>query len=282
MGYIREIYQAGKTIIIKERVKRKVEGNKKRAPKIQPTSEKVWQYNLKMSIFKLTLILNHNFAPGDHHLQCTYKNSPKDREAAKKDRKAFLRKVSEKCKRQGIKFKWVAVTEKKGGKYHHHIVCSNIPVKIIKECWGERGIMFHNPLWDYPNYANLAEYLLKEAAALHMEEGVISKKRFTTSRNIVVPEPEIVEITRKNIEDEPKPFKYYQIDEDSVQTYENELTGTTCREYIMVSLKDDVKKRHRSKTVMSTGEYINFTKALREAYHEQQETFFEKIKEWSV
>ena len=63
MGYIREVYEAGQTLIIRERMKRRVEYQRKRAPKTQPTSEKVWHYNLKQAIFKLTLILNENFKP---------------------------------------------------------------------------------------------------------------------------------------------------------------------------------------------------------------------------
>lgn len=279
MGYIREVYEAGQTLIIRERMKRRVEHQRKRAPKTQPTSEKVWHYNLKQAIFKLTLILNENFKPGDHHLQLTYQNEPSSREQAKKDRARFLRKVKAECKKQGIEFKWVAITERTGGRYHHHIVCSNIPISIIKKCWPkeEKGIVFHNPLWDYPNYAKLAEYLLKEAAALFAEEGVISKKRYTTSKNITVPMGKETEITRKSIEDEPTVFKDFEIDNDSIQVYENELTDTICREYILVAQSDKPRKRWWSKGTMTTGEYVNYSKALRKAYTETQESFWEQL-----
>lgn len=278
VSYIRETYIAGKTIIIREKKKKEVIKGQKRAPRTNMTTEKVWNNNLKQAIFRLTLILNNNFKPGDHHLQLTYKIEPKTREEARKDRKKFFRKLTDECRKENIEFKWVAVTERTGGRFHHHAVCSNVPISIIKKCWqGEdKGIVFHNPLWDNPNYEKLANYLLKEAASLHMEEGIISKKRYTTSRNIVIPEGKEETITRKNIEDEPKTLKGYQIDEDSIQTYENEITDTICREYIMVSLNDEprLKRWRTGKTI--TGEYINYTRALREAYKEHQE-FFEIV-----
>lgn len=279
MGYIRETYIAGKTIVVRERMKRITDKGKRRAPKTQPTSEKVWLYNLKQAIFKLTLVLNNNFKPQDHHLQLTYKLEPKSRQEAKEDRRRFLRKLSAECKKNGLEFKWVAVTERTGGRFHHHIVCSNIPVALIKKCWpkDEKGIVFHNPLWDNPNYAKLAEYLLKEAATLHAEEGVISKKRYTTSRNIVIPQGREEEITRKNIEDEPKALKGYQIDEDSMQFFENELTDTVCREYIMISLEEIPRLKRWNKGTITTGESINWAKQLRESYREVQENFWTEI-----
>ena len=276
MGYIREIYKAGATLVIREKMKRRVEKNQKRAPKTNHTTEKVWLYNLKQAAFKLTLILNENFVPGDHHLQLTYKIEPASREEAKKDRSKFLRKVTNECKKRNIDFKWVAITEKTGGRFHHHIVCSNIPVDIIKKCWSkeEKGTAFHNPLWDFPNYADLAEYLIKEAAQLHTEEGSISKKRYTTSKNIIVPEGRQVEITRKSIEDEPTVFKNFDLDTDSVQVYENELTDTICREYILIARPE---AKYRSKGTKITGEYVNYSKALRKAYREEQLSFWEEI-----
>lgn len=279
MGYIRQIYIAGQTIIVREKMKRNVEQGKKRSPKKQITSDKVWWYNLKQATFKLTLALNNNFGPGDHHLQLTYKQEPESRETAAKDRKEFLRRVTADCRKEGIEFKWVGVTAREGKRLHHHIVCSNIPMRIINKHWpkNEKGIVFHNPLWDNPNYSRLAEYLLKEAAALYMEEGLISKKRYTTSRNIIMPKGKEEDISRKNIEDEPEAFKDYEIDEDSVQVFENELIDSICREYIMISTKETPRLKYWSKGVMVTGEYVNYSKALREAYSEYQESFWEEI-----
>lgn len=280
MGYIREVYVAGKTILVREKIKRNVPKGQKRAPKSQVTSDKVWWYNLKQATFKLTLLLNANFNPGDHHLQLTYNEQPKDRAEAEADRKKFIRKVTADCKKAGIEFKWVAVTEKsKKGNLHHHIICSDIPMNIIKKNWPkeEKGIVFHNPLWDNPNYSKLAEYLLKEAASFHKEEGLISKRRYNHSKNLVMPVGKQEEISRRSMDEEPKAFKDYAIDEDTVQVYENELIDTKCREYIMISLTDTPRLKKWSKGTQTTGEYVNYSKALREAYSELQESFWEEL-----
>ncbi len=268
--YTRITYIAGKTIVRQERMKRNVSRGQKRQPKTKLTAEKVWQNNLRYAIFRLTLILNANFAPGDLLLTLTYASEPSKFEAEKMLRK-FHRDLRRECKKAGVDFKRVTVTERCGTRLHHHIVCSNIPFAIIRKCW-PHGTVFHKPLWDYPNYADLASYLLKQAAALYMEDGDISKKRYTTSRNIILPQGKEEIITRKNIEDDIKPIKGYQIDQDSVQIYENELLDTICREYIMVSLDDTPRLKRWKPGVTVKGEKISYTKALREAYREIQGT----------
>ena len=79
--YIRERYVAGQTIITREKMKRTVDKCMKRAPREKTTSEKVWRNNLRYAIFRLTLILNTNFKPGDHLLTLTYKTEPSKKEA---------------------------------------------------------------------------------------------------------------------------------------------------------------------------------------------------------
>ena len=271
--FIRETYIAGQTIVFREKMKRVVAAGQKREPKARLTTEKVWANNLRYAIFRLTLILNSNFKPGDQLLTLTYADEPTMAEAEKMLRK-FQRAFRGECKKAGIDLKRVSVTERKGARLHHHIVCSDVPISIVKRCW-PHGTVFHKPLWDYPNYADLASYLLKQAAALHMEEGDISKKRYTTSRNIVVPEGKEEVITRRTIEDEIKPLKGYQIDQDSVHVYENELLDTVCREYIMVSTSETPRLKRWKQGTNAKGERINYSKALREAYREVQGTIDE-------
>ena len=65
----------------------------------------------------------------------------------------------------------------------------------------------------------------------------------------------------------------YEIDEDSIQVYENDIVDTICREYIMISTTDNPRIKKWRKGTTITGEYINYSKALREAYSEYQEEF---------
>lgn len=84
-------------------------------------------------------------------------------------------------------------------------------------------------------------------------------------------------ITRKNIEDDIKPLKDYQIDQDSIQVYENELLDTVCREYIMVSTKEIPRLKRWRPGVTVKGQRINYSRALREAYSEVQGTIDELL-----
>lgn len=276
MQIVRKIWVAGKTIIIKESPKRKSAPGQKRAPKVNMTSEKVWAANLKQAIFKLTLALNNNFKAGDHHLQLTYKIEP-SAEEAKKDRERFVRKLKRECKKADLELKWIMVTERKQKRIHHHVVCSNVPMNIITKCW-PHGIVFHNPLWDNPNYEDLAIYLLKEASRGFEEDDKIFARRYTTSRNIVMPECQEQEMSRVDLDEEPKPFKGYYIDGE-VEKYEHEITRLTCRKYIQVSLDEEPRIKKWYKGVTVPEERINWSKLLREAYTETQ-TSFDLSCEW--
>lgn len=270
MKIMRYAYLAGKTIVMREQPKREIKKGQKRAPKKNLTSEEVWRNNLKNAVFRLTLILNHNFVPGDHHLQLTYKIEP-SAEQGKKDRQKFVRKLREECRKVGIEVKWVAVTEHKGKRLHHHIICTGVPMEIIKKCW-PHGIVFHNPLWDNPNYKQLAEYLLKEASREFEEQDRIYQRRYNTSRNIVVPEPHLQELSRVDLEADPKPLKDYYIDGE-VERYEHVITRLTCREYVLVPLTAEPRIKHWPKGQISQEEKINYTKLLKDAYTEHQEEF---------
>lgn len=268
MKIVRSMYEAGQTIIVREQPKRKIEKGRKRAPKKNLTSEEVWKNNLKYAVFRLTLLLNHNFVPGDHHLQLTYKIEP-TAEQGKKDRQKFTRELKAKCKKIGIDVKWIAVTEYKGKRVHHHIICSNVPMSIINECW-KHGRVFHNPLWDNPNYKDLAEYLLKEASKTYEQKGDIRERRYNTSRNVVMPkEPKEKELSRIDMNDEPIPPKGYYIDGE-VEYYEHAITRMPCRQYILVPIEGEKQARIRGRR----GKYerTNYFKLLREAYTEHQET----------
>ena len=270
MKIMRYAYLAGKTIVVREQPKREIKKGQKRATKKNLTSEEVWRNNLKNAIFRLTLILNHNFAPGDHHLQLTYKNEP-SAEQGKKDRQKFVRKLREECRKVGIEVKWVAVTEHKGKRLHHHIICTGVPMEIIKKCW-PHGIVFHNPLWDNPNYKQLAEYLLKEASREFEEQDKIYQRRYNTSRNIVVPKPHRQELSRIDLEVDPKPLKDYYIDGE-VERYEHVITRLTCREYVLVPLTAEPRIKRWPKGQIGQEEKINYTKLLKDAYTEHQEEF---------
>ena len=279
MKFIRELYIAGKTIMVKEKHKRKKSEGQKRSPKTMPTTEQVWEANLRQAIFRLTLILNTNFKPGDWNLELTFAEELAIEEVKMaKDR--FTRKLRDLCQKEGILLKWVIVPHIAGKKYHFHLICNQeVPLAIIKKAWVKGHVFEKSHLWDNPNYYRLAFYLMHEARALKAkkdEEEIPFTKRFSTSRTCVMPDGKREEIARGAIESDPKPFKGYLIDGE-VQQYENLINGAPCREYIQVSYEEEPRIRKWYKGTMTTGERMPFVKMLREAYKEYQESMFDSL-----
>ena len=242
------------------------------------TTEKIWEYNLRMAIFDLTLLLNTNFRPGDWSIKLTFeKEVPIEEVKAARDK--CMRKLRDLCKKENITLKWILVPHVAGKKYHFHLICNQeVPYALIKKAWTSGHAIEKARLWDNPNYYQLAYYLMHEARALRDlktkdEEDIPFTKRYSSSRNLAKPEPLKEELTRCDIEAEPKPRKGYIIDGE-VQRYENLINGLPCREYIQVSIEEVPRYRKSNKATMATGERMPFARLLREAYEEHQENLF--------
>ena len=277
----RIIYIAGKTLMIKEKAKRIRVKGEKRMPKSSITAEKVWEYNLRQAIFNLAVLLNANFRPGDWSLQLTFAESMAIDEV-KAARDKCMRKLRDLCKKEGIAFKWILVPHVAGDRYHFHLICNQeVPYALIKKAW-VYGVAFEKAhLWDNPNYYQLAFYLMHEARELRDlkaggEEEIPFTKRYSCSRNLIKPEPYKEDLTRCDIEAEPKARKGYILDGE-VQRYENLVNGMPCREYIQVSIEEEPRIKRWKKGTMATGERMTFAKLLREAYREFQENMFDSL-----
>ena len=282
MKFERLTFYAGKTILIKEKAKRTIEPGRKRAPKMQFTSDQVWEYNLRQAIFNLALILNANFVPGDWNLMLTFKEGA-TMEEVKAARDRFVRKLRDLCKKEGIEFKWVLVPHITGGKYHFHMISNKeVPLRLIKKAWKAGEVIEKAHMWDNPNYYQLASYLMHEARELRdrkqtSEEEIPFTKRYSHSRNLYKPVGEPTELTRLDMEAEPTARKGYMIDGE-VQHYENFINGAPCREYVQVSITDGkTRMKRRNKGTMATGERMPFYKLLKQAYREQQESMFDSL-----
>ena len=277
----RIIYRAGRTLLIKEKAKRVRVKGEKRMPKMSITAEKVWEYNLRLAIFDLTLLLNANFRPGDWSIKLTFEKELTIEEV-KAARDKCMRKLRDLCKKENITLKWILVPHVAGKKYHFHLICNQeVPYALIKKAWTSGHAIEKARLWDNPNYYQLAFYLMHEARALRdlkakEEEEIPFTKRYSSSRNLIKPQPDKEELTRCDIGADPKPRKGYIIDGE-VQRYENLINGLPCREYIQVSVEEKPRYRKSSKVVMATGERMPFAKLLREAYKEYQENLFDSL-----
>lgn len=244
--FYRDTIIAGKTIIrsLKAVTRTETKGQK-RKPKMNPTSEAVRKVNFRNAVKILTAKLNHNFKPGDYHLTLTYKEAAAPEEA-RKQLTNFLRNMHNYCKRKGIEFKWVAVTEYKHTRIHHHIIMSNVDLDVIDKYW-KNGYEYPVLLDKSGNYYKLAEYLLKETEKTFREEGSPQKRRYSSSRNVIMPEVKRERIAGREIRQNIKPAKGYYIDQDTVRRYEHAILGVECMEYIMVSLDEEPRLKRWSK-----------------------------------
>lgn len=262
--YYRDTIVAGRTIIRSLKATSRVNtGKQKRAPKQHPTSEAVAKVNFRNAVKILTAKLNHNFKPGDYHIVLTYAGEAPDQQEAKKNLKRFIENMRNYCKKNDIEFKWVVVTEYKHKRIHHHMVMSKVELDIINKYW-PHGFEYPVLLDDTGNYNKLAEYLLKETKETFKEESSVQKRRYSTSRNVVMPEVKREKVAGREVEKEIKALKGYYVDQDTVERYEHAILRVQCMEYIMVSLDEQprLKRWPKGKAVNPREKFKDYEKQV--------------------
>ena len=259
MKVIRETCVAGSVIDVTVRVP---SGNhqRTRGQKKNITKESVQKNNDRMAAKKLTRIFNANFDKYCWHDTLTYADEPSPEDAERR-LKNFIARVRRAMKKLGLDFKWVAATEYLNERIHHHFI-TNAPLELIKKCWKE-GHVLPRPLDDGPNYVKLAEYIIKETTKSFRMENCPFGSRYTHSRNLIIPVPQIEEVSEKQLFADPVARKGYYIDQDSVRRFEHPITGLEHLEYVMVSLEEEprIKKYYkgRKKTREENyNKYINY------------------------
>lgn len=208
----------------------------KRKRKEKATSDAVKKNNDMLAVKNLTRLINLNFYPGDYHTTLTYSEeiSP---EEANRELDNWIKRMRREYTKADKEFYYIAVTEFKNHRIHHHVVMSYIDFQVIDRQW-KMGRIRCTSLDKTRNYRKLAEYLIKETQKTFRESENCTKRRWKPSRNLKRPvvKREWVSVSQlfQNIED-IKPLKGYEIDKDSVRKYTNPVTGLEHIEYQMVS-----------------------------------------------
>lgn len=208
----------------------------KRKRKEKATSDAVKKNNDMLAVKNLTRLINLNFYPGDYHTTLTYAEeiSP---EEANRELDNWIKRMRREYTKADKEFYYIAVTEFKNHRIHHHVVMSYIDFQVIDRQW-KMGRIRCTSLDKTRNYRKLAEYLIKETQKTFREAENCTKRRWKPSRNLKRPvvKREWVSVSQlfQNIED-IKPLKGYEIDKDSVRKYTNPVTGLEHIEYQMVS-----------------------------------------------
>lgn len=104
------------------------------------------------------------------------------------DRKLWIRRVVRKCKKEGVPFRYIAITsdmDGKTGEYrnpHHHVIINEEAMEIALGEW-KKGSTYRAHVWSSLDKTPLAQYLLQQVRRLPDE------KKYSSSRNLVRPQP---------------------------------------------------------------------------------------------
>lgn len=243
MSYEQKTTYCGKVIEVEKKKAVKSGGCKKlRSPKLQPTTAQQQERNKRRAERKLTQLLNTNYGEGDHHQILTYRKEArlKPREA-KKALEKYMRKLRELYKKHGAELQYICVTEYKNKAIHHHLIINNaVPVKEINQLW-TYGRPKYVQLDNTGQYKELAEYLIKETEKTFREPETPYKQRWNSSRNLKKPVIKKKIIKRNSWMQNPKPFKGYFVEKDSVYQCEQGDTGYIYQFYSMRMLEVERK-----------------------------------------
>jgi hypothetical protein ELI_3133 len=238
MSYIDKRYYTGMVIEVYKYHQNKNKGKTVRQPREKLTTDQQKARNLHQAVKKLTRLLNANFGGGDIHLAVTYApaNLPPDQEAVKKELRNFIDRLRRAYKKAGVVFKYVYVTEQKKQRLNHHFVLPAIDTRILNQKW-TAGFVRTTFLDDTGQYKDLASYLLKEASC--KEQGDYSRA-YTSSTNMIRPEPVIKEIKSVTWTKAPKAPKGYYI----TDLFEgiSDITGYPYQQYTLIKLPETKRR----------------------------------------
>lgn len=193
MAIREKIFLCGKYLEVEIYPISKYEQKKSRSKKKNESRKEQKSLNDKNAKKNLRRRIHANFDNKDLIVSLSYDadNLPNSEEDAIRDRNNYIRRIKNFRKRNGLgELKYIAVLEYREAtddkrtktRIHHHIIISGMDRDKVEELWG-KGIantsrMQANEL----GFEELANYLLKDPRG---------KKRWSQSKNIVIPVPVI-------------------------------------------------------------------------------------------
>ena len=248
MAYKRKIYRSENYIETEiSHLGRYGAKGERRAERQKATPEQVKKQNQWLREKQLRRVLQLNFYPNDIWLTLKYpKGTRKTVPEVEKDIRKFQDKMRKEYKKRGEDFKWVKRIEigKKGG-IHAHFVINRIwgSELLVSKCWPHTS--HYESITERGGMEDLAAYIVKplpeEVEQLSMFED--ERKRvlkYSTSRNLIRPEPEVKVFKRKTVrkylEELPVEPGFY-IDKDSVRIGVNQITGYSYIHYRQIRIE---------------------------------------------
>ena len=182
--------------------------------------------NRRMQADKNQWKLLANFEQGDWWVEFTYRQGtrPEDIDTAEEHIRKLCSKLYQRLKRKDIKLYYMRMTERGeyGGLHHHLVFRNNFDPGILKELWPYGKVIIDDIYSE--NLIKLAEYFAKGRKATN-------EKRYSASRNLIIPKPKVEIISRSSWTKEPKPKQGYEI-YNLYNGYHN-VIGYEYQRYIM-------------------------------------------------
>lgn len=245
MPYRHETCKAGKTkqhtFYYATRADMKEGSRRKKANKTSEAQKKV---NSRQAVKKLTWILNANYDGTSLYVTWSYAKDkrPASIEELRKDVDKLLRNIRRIYKADGQQAKYVCVVEVgERGATHIHTTLNSIDVRKLKDCW-DKGWIDIKPMDDSGQYRRLAEYFIKYSEKTMKTAEGFSGKRYSSSRNLIIPQPQKTTCRSKNAYSHKIeiPQGWY-LDKDSIREAWHEVTGFM---YFTYTLIKDGRKRN--------------------------------------
>lgn len=155
-----------------------------RRERSKPTSEIQEKLNQRNAERRISRIANLNFTNEDLVLHLTYEREPESLEDAMRLVRNYLRRIARRRKKAGLPaLKYLLSTERgrKSGRLHHHLFISGgLDRDCVEALWGLGRANTRRLQAQEDGFAGLASYMAKNK---------ISYKRWSGSRNLLMPEP---------------------------------------------------------------------------------------------
>lgn len=235
--YVRKTYDLGHVI----QVEKYYPGNYgapgvPRERRRKRTPEDIRKQNEQNRIRNLQRLILANFHDGDWHLVLTFRKDlrPADHQEAKQRIQKFLRDMRSAYKRAGHELKYIYIIEQGSrGAWHFHLILEDITEPelktktMVRKFW-PYGQTYFTPLYDYGEYEQLADYLVKRETK---EEG--SGCTYSRSRNLVIPEPKREVIHHRSWKRDPQAPAGWYVVQESVVNGENPVTRYPYQKYTL-------------------------------------------------
>lgn len=162
-----------------------------RRSKCHPTKDCQARLNQRDAERKAKRIVQANFAESDLELDLTFAR-PASAEGAVKEAQKLLRKLRKIYRQSGAELRYFLIWEqgKKSGRVHFHLIVNAGPLSRdeIEGMWAHGYANSRRLRLDENGLAALIEYLTKKSRKGQRQPG---QRRWTCSKNLVRPEPEI-------------------------------------------------------------------------------------------